>query len=136
MNTNINLCEYETGNIIRTATVDEYKLSVAASKIDGGAGVITIDGVRCYVEGEPEHQAQIVTDTEIVSTQDLWDAISGKSPIATGKGEKLGSRTELDLHEYDLGNERFLQVAFDPDLGGAPVEWEETRGSLSQWIVG
>lgn len=48
------LHNYETGDFIRVATLDEYKLSVAASKIDGGAGVITVDGVRCYVEGEPE----------------------------------------------------------------------------------
>lgn len=130
------LHNYETGESIRPATLDEYKLSVAASKCDGGAGVITVDNVRCYVEGEPEHQSQVVTDTTIWSTQDVWDAISGHSPRATGTGEKLGSRTELDLHEYDLGNGRFLQVAFDPDLDGAPVEWEETEGSMDNWIVG
>lgn len=48
------LHNYETGDFIRVAILDEYKLSVAASKIDGGAGVITVDGVRCYVEGEPD----------------------------------------------------------------------------------
>lgn len=130
------LHNYETGDYIRIATLDEYKLSVAASKCDGGAGVITVDDVRCYVEGEPEHQSQVVTETTIWSTQDLWDAIDGKSPVTTGTGEKLGSITELELHEYDLGNGRFLQVAFDPDLDGAPVEWEETEGSLDNWIVG
>lgn len=127
------LHNYETGEAIRTATLDEYELSVAASKVDGGAGVITVGDVRCYVEGEPSH---VITDTAIWSTRDLWDAIDGKSPRTTGIGEKKGSRTKIERHEYDLGNGRFLQVAFDPDLDGAPIEWEETAGSLADWIVG
>lgn len=49
----ITLRNYETGDFIRVATTDEYTMSVAAAAVDGGAGVITVDGIRCYVEGEP-----------------------------------------------------------------------------------
>lgn len=55
------LHNYETGDFIRMATLAEYESSVAASKIDGGAGVITIDGVRCYVDGEPEQAEESQT---------------------------------------------------------------------------
>lgn len=45
------LHNYETGDFIRVATTDELAASVAAAEIDGGAGVITVDGIRCYVLG-------------------------------------------------------------------------------------
>ena len=48
------LYNYETGEFIRPATADELKRSIDASTRDGGAGVITIDGVRCYVLGDVE----------------------------------------------------------------------------------
>lgn len=44
------LCDYETAEPIRPATEAEAAESEAASLIDGGAGVIVVDGVRCYVE--------------------------------------------------------------------------------------
>lgn len=46
------LRDYETGNFIREATRKELEKSIDASRNDGGAGVITVDGVRCYVTGE------------------------------------------------------------------------------------
>jgi hypothetical protein len=50
------LMRYEDGGYIRKATEDETAESIAAAKIDGGAGAITveIDGedVTCYVVGE------------------------------------------------------------------------------------
>ena len=48
----MDLHNYETGEFIRTATMDELKRSIDASTRDGGAGVIIVDGVRCYVLGE------------------------------------------------------------------------------------
>lgn len=44
------LNNYETGKYLREATEDERVLSAEAAKEDGGAGVIEVDGVRCYVE--------------------------------------------------------------------------------------
>lgn len=45
------LCDYETGESIRPATADEAVSSRAAARVDGGAGIIRVDGRRCYVEG-------------------------------------------------------------------------------------
>ena len=47
------LMSYKTGETLRAATVEEYEESVAAAARDGGRGVIEVDGVACYVEGEP-----------------------------------------------------------------------------------
>lgn len=44
------LYNYETGAAIRQATDAEIAASVEASKHDGGAGVILVDGVPCYTE--------------------------------------------------------------------------------------
>jgi hypothetical protein len=44
------LTNYRTGESIRPATEQERTDSREAAKTDGGAGVIEIDGVRCYVE--------------------------------------------------------------------------------------
>ena len=49
------LMNYRTGEYIRPATADEYLASVAAARMDGGAGVIeTDDGLVAYVDGGPE----------------------------------------------------------------------------------
>lgn len=45
------LCDYQTGDSIRPATAEERAESIEAARYDGGAGVIEIDGRRCYVEG-------------------------------------------------------------------------------------
>ncbi len=44
------LCDYETGEVIRRATAEEQAESIEAARRDGGAGVIVVDGRRCYVE--------------------------------------------------------------------------------------
>lgn len=53
-----NLMNYNTGEIIRTATADETAASLAAAGRDGGVGAITveIDGeaTTCYVIGEDD----------------------------------------------------------------------------------
>ena len=43
------LHDYKTGKIIRIATEIELQESIEASKHDGGAGIITIENVNCYV---------------------------------------------------------------------------------------
>lgn len=48
----ITLNNYETGETIRAATIAEYEASRAAAETDGGAGVIVVDGVSCFVDGE------------------------------------------------------------------------------------
>ena len=45
------LMDYETGDAIRLATAEEAVASEEAATRDGGAGVILVDGRRCYVEG-------------------------------------------------------------------------------------
>ena len=49
----LKLISYRTGGEIRAATVDEWKRSVKKSFVDGGIGVINIDGKICYVEDCP-----------------------------------------------------------------------------------
>ena len=44
------LLDYATGDYIRPATADELSRSIASAEITGGAGVITVDGVSCYVD--------------------------------------------------------------------------------------
>jgi len=46
------LHQYDTGEELRDATPDEVVESVEAARHDGGAGVIEVDGVRCYVVGD------------------------------------------------------------------------------------
>ena len=43
------LYRYSDGKSIRNATDAELAASVEAAEHDGGAGVITVDGVDCYV---------------------------------------------------------------------------------------
>ena len=44
-----NLLDYTTGTILRDANAAELADSLAASREDGGAGVIMVDGKSCYV---------------------------------------------------------------------------------------
>ena len=44
------LINYETNEIIRKATKEEQAESIDAATHDGGAGVILVDSVRCWVE--------------------------------------------------------------------------------------
>ena len=45
----LDLCDYLTGDVIRRATQNEAEWSAEASRHDGGAGVIRVDGRSCYV---------------------------------------------------------------------------------------
>ena len=45
------LHRYDTGEELRDATPAELAESVEAARHDGGAGVIEVAGVRCYVDG-------------------------------------------------------------------------------------
>lgn len=44
------LMDYTTAETIRAATPQETQASREAAQRDGGAGVITVDGRRCYVQ--------------------------------------------------------------------------------------
>jgi len=44
------LYDYETGEIIRIATLREVSSSVAAARHDGGRGVIKVDGRSVYAQ--------------------------------------------------------------------------------------
>ena len=48
------LINYRTNKAIREATSDEWVKSAQESLHDGGAGVISVEGVSCYVQGDPE----------------------------------------------------------------------------------
>ena len=43
------LHDYDTGEALRPATAEEADASREAAARDGGAGVIDVDGRRCYV---------------------------------------------------------------------------------------
>lgn len=43
------LRDYQTGEAIRPATLAELAASIEATRDDGGAGVIVVDGRSCYV---------------------------------------------------------------------------------------
>lgn len=62
------LRSYETGDEIRSATAEELRESIEASRVDGGAGVITVDVdgrlVRAYVEGRLSWRDCQVYDAE------------------------------------------------------------------------
>jgi hypothetical protein len=42
------LCDYQTGADIREATAAETQASIEAAEVDGGVGVIVVDGRSCY----------------------------------------------------------------------------------------
>jgi hypothetical protein len=46
----MNLISYTTNETIRAATIAEALESIAAARIDGGAGIIEADGIACYVD--------------------------------------------------------------------------------------
>jgi hypothetical protein len=48
--TTARLMRYSDATTIRAATADELEASIDAARRDGGAGVIIVDGIRCYVE--------------------------------------------------------------------------------------
>jgi hypothetical protein len=52
------LVNYQTNETIRAATREEMIRSIEQAKRDGGAGVISVDGVSCFVlGGSPRRQS-------------------------------------------------------------------------------
>lgn len=48
------LYDYRSGEPLGDASKEEIEASLAAAKLDGGRGVIRVDGRACYVVGEDE----------------------------------------------------------------------------------
>ena len=72
---------------------------------------------------------------DLKTSNDVWEAISGLSPRATGKVVPYGNYREgLVLEEYAVAG-GYLQVAFDPGIND-PVDWEFTDELLDTWLVG
>ena len=44
------LHDYRTGELLREATAEEARDSMLSAMKDGGAGVIVVDGRKCYVQ--------------------------------------------------------------------------------------
>lgn len=53
----MNLIAYNTNETVRAATIAEALESIAAARIDGGAGIIEADGIACYVDASADEIA-------------------------------------------------------------------------------
>lgn len=60
------LTDYNTAETVRAATIEEWAQSILAAERDGGAGVIRVDGISVYVEGEP---SDLVERIEALATE-------------------------------------------------------------------
>lgn len=47
---NGDLHDYQSGMYIRPATLAQAEASAAAALVDGGHGIILVDGISCYVD--------------------------------------------------------------------------------------
>jgi len=86
------LCDYATSETIRTATPEEQRASIEASARDGGAGVIEVDGVRCYVEteaGDIDSLSSVLDDAEKLGDDELFNVAYAKYDTAV----RLKNRT-------------------------------------------
>lgn len=88
-----NLNNYSTGETIRMATLDEMLRSIKAAGRDGGAGVIEVDGVRCYVEGDMVEGGE--PGTEDHDTGRVLDVDGDQVTVAWSNGEKTTQSAEL-----------------------------------------
>ena len=59
-------CDADTGELIGPATFEQITDSRWAATTDGGAGVIDVDGRRCYVEGDEDPALEICMSQEWV----------------------------------------------------------------------
>ena len=59
------LINYDTAEVIRLATAEEVDASIEAAQHDGGAGVILVDGTKCY--------AATVVQSPISTIQDAME---------------------------------------------------------------
>jgi hypothetical protein len=88
------LINYRTNETIREATAAESEASQAAARIDGGAGIIDVDGVPCYVEVE----ALAVTVT--IQTARPW-ACTRVRPGEPGGGCEMKVGEKVIYNGYD-----------------------------------
>ena len=91
------LNNYKTGETIRAATIAEYEASKAAAETDGGAGVIVVDGVSCYVDGE-------ITVTILDLTSEEKHTVSANAPVLrTLRLRDTTSETSTAIGAEDAG---------------------------------
>jgi len=68
------LCNADTGEYIRQSTAAETIQSRWEARGNHGAGVILVDGARCYVEGDEDPDFELCTNAEwIAQSIDLED---------------------------------------------------------------
>jgi hypothetical protein len=91
---------------------------------------------RAVARGVVQPRAK-VHNPELSDASDVWDAISGEPVISSSRSAPEGNYPMgLVLEEYELSDGTFLQVAFDPAIGGQPVEWHQSAVSKDSWVVG
>tara|TARA_Y100000593_G_scaffold48028_1_gene90805 strand:- start:2403 stop:2984 length:582 start_codon:yes stop_codon:yes gene_type:complete len=113
------LCNYDTGELIREATFAEIIESRQAATSDGGAGVIKVDGVSCYVEGDADPELEICICSEWVRD---WLA----AEVDLGDADEAEVDCAAD-HATTLMGERLTDAGFD--VGPA----RDKRSTLAGW---
>jgi hypothetical protein len=86
------LVRYSDSETVRRATMLEWLLSKDAATKDLGDGIIEVDGVVCYVQGDPSqkmldgayHWAR--TEQGFIGTRAEWDALPIRERIEYEKG--------------------------------------------------
>lgn len=103
------LMAYDTAETIREATSEETRASIEAAQRDGGAGVIEVDGRRCYVEGGET----AVTYTVNMIDSDKPAAWMGlPSTVAVRPGAQDSGRVRYAVDTTDASA---LEAALDAD---------------------
>lgn len=105
------LHDYATSEYIRRATSEEYAASLRAAESDTGAGVITVDGRRCYVTGPEVGHELRVREIEVTVTlrsgdtgldsEEEYDAWT--SYVTAKIDERAGLYVELDAKPFSAG---------------------------------
>jgi hypothetical protein len=94
---------------------------------------------RTYIHADNIDHLDVakVHNPELSDASDVWEAISGEPVISSSRSAPEGNYPMgLVLEEYELSDGTFLQVAFDPAIGGQPVEWHQSAVSKDSWVVG
>jgi hypothetical protein len=98
----ITLCgtlhDYGTGDAIREATDRETNESLAQAEIDGGAGVIVVDGRNCYVEGG--RSIAVALDDGSLYTRSEWENYEGADWTLDAECGLLFQGTVRDGYSY------------------------------------
>ena len=112
------LCDRDSGDLIREATPAEVIASRTQSWHDGGPGVIMVEGQRCYVEGDDDPELEICVSKEWVED---W----------------LAARVEIDGEEYELecaadwSTTRLCELLAAADFQTTAAQGK--RGTLAGW---